>query len=76
MKPKKIGAFEAKTNLSSILDRVEQGAIYIITKRGRAVAELRPASVSRDLRFGIDAGRITVRDDFDAPLDDFREYSE
>lgn len=37
-----IGAFEAKTHLSELLDRVEQGEELVITRRGRAVARLVP----------------------------------
>jgi prevent-host-death family protein len=35
-----IGAFEAKTHLSSLLDRVTKGEDFLITKRGRPVARL------------------------------------
>ena len=35
-----IGAFEAKTNLSRLLRRVEAGEQFVITKHGRPVAEL------------------------------------
>jgi len=38
-----IGAFEAKTHLSELLDRVEQGEELVITRRGRPVARLVPA---------------------------------
>jgi prevent-host-death family protein len=76
MKPKKIGAFDAKTRLSELLDRVDKGDVYIITKRGRPVAELRPPARKGGLQFGTDAGRITMSDDFDAPVDDFQEYVE
>jgi prevent-host-death family protein len=41
---KTVGAFEAKTHLSSLLDQVEQGERVIITKHGRPVAELVPVS--------------------------------
>ncbi len=74
MKPKEIGAFDAKTRLSELLDRVDRGAVYIITKRGRPVAELRPASRPSGLQYGIDADRITIAEDFDAPVEDFQEY--
>jgi len=37
-----IGAYEAKTHLSEILERVRKGERFIITKHGQAVAELRP----------------------------------
>jgi prevent-host-death family protein len=74
MKPKEIGAFEAKTRLSELLDRVDKGAAYVITKRGRPVAELRPAAPKGQLLFGSDAGRITIAENFDALLPDFDEY--
>ena len=74
MKPKSIGAFDAKTRLSELLERVDKGAVYVITKRGRPVAELRPPARRGELSFGNDAGRITVSDDFDSPLPDFDDY--
>jgi prevent-host-death family protein len=37
-----VGAFEAKTHLSSLLDRVEKGEKFIITKHGTPVAQLVP----------------------------------
>jgi prevent-host-death family protein len=39
-----IGAFEAKTKLASLLDRVERGERLTITKRGRPVAMLVPVA--------------------------------
>ena len=38
-----IGAFEAKTKLSEILRKVEQGERFTITVHGRAVADVVPA---------------------------------
>jgi prevent-host-death family protein len=35
-----VGAFEAKTKLSELLDKVEQGEEIIITRRGNPVARL------------------------------------
>ncbi len=35
-----VGAFEAKTKLSELLDRVEHGEEIIITRRGKPVARL------------------------------------
>jgi prevent-host-death family protein len=37
---KSVGAFEAKTHLSQLLDEVEQGGTIEITRRGRPVARL------------------------------------
>ncbi len=45
-----IGAFEAKTHLSELLDRVEQGEELVITRRGRAVARLVPAVAAARIR--------------------------
>lgn len=40
-----VGAYEAKTHLSNLLDRVEHGESLIITRNGRPVARLVPAEV-------------------------------
>lgn len=37
-----IGAYEAKTHLPKLLARVEKGESFVITRHGRAVAELIP----------------------------------
>lgn len=39
-----VGAFEAKTKLSELLDRVEQGEEVIITRRGKPVARMGAAT--------------------------------
>ena len=40
-----IGAFEAKTHFSALLERVARGEEVIITKHGKPVARLVPAAV-------------------------------
>ncbi len=40
-----IGAFEAKTHLSSLLERVAQGEEIIITRHGKPLARLVPVNV-------------------------------
>jgi prevent-host-death family protein len=77
MKGKEIGAFEAKTRLSELLEKVRLGAVFLITKRGQPVAELRPVSVpERRPRFGCDAGRVKIGTDFDAAVPEMKEYTE
>jgi prevent-host-death family protein len=44
----KIGAFQAKNTLGSLLDRVEGGEEIVITRHGRPVARLIPDSGTRD----------------------------
>jgi prevent-host-death family protein len=75
MTPRRIGSFEAKTRLSAVLERVSKGQVYIITKRGRPVAELRPLRGEEKLQFGRDRGRIRIAADFDAPLPHFKKYT-
>ena len=40
-----IGAYEAKTHLPTLLERVEKGERFVITRHGRPVAELTPITV-------------------------------
>ncbi|HHI88377.1 MAG TPA: type II toxin-antitoxin system prevent-host-death family antitoxin [Hellea balneolensis] len=42
-----IGAFEAKTHLSALLEKVSKGAEFTITRRGKPVARLVPAVEAR-----------------------------
>ena len=39
-----VGAYDAKTHLAELLERVQQGERFVITKHGRPVAELVPTS--------------------------------
>jgi prevent-host-death family protein len=77
-----VGAFEAKTHLSELLDRVANGETIQITKRGRPVALLTPpASAERpdpkrlvaeilESRKGRKLGRISLR----ALIEEGRRY--
>ena len=42
MSEQRIGAFEAKTNFSRILEEVEHGTDYVVTRRGKPVAKIIP----------------------------------
>jgi prevent-host-death family protein len=69
-----IGAFEAKTHLSRLLDQVERGETITITRHGKPIARLIPvAGSSRDerrraiselkqLRAGQTLGGLTARE--------------
>jgi prevent-host-death family protein len=41
-----VGSYEAKTHLPRLLERVERGETIIITRHGRAVARLVPATLT------------------------------
>lgn len=45
---KHVGIFEAKTNLSSLVDEVEKGQEVVITRHGKPVAKLLPATTVPD----------------------------
>jgi len=76
MQAKQIGAFEAKTRLSELLEQVRKGAVYFITKRGHAIAELRPLTLpERRSRFGCDKGRVVIKRNFDAPIREMSDYN-
>lgn len=44
-----IGVKELKATASSVIEEVEQGAAYVITKRGRPAAVLLPVEEAEDL---------------------------
>jgi prevent-host-death family protein len=62
-----IGAYQAKTHLPELLERVQKGEHITITKRGKPVAELRPITgVDRDAvqeaLARVDASRARLRE--------------
>ena len=57
-----IGAFDAKTHLSQLLDRASHGETFAITKHGRVIAFLTPASNKPKLAIhDIIAGIMSLR---------------
>ena len=75
MKTETIGAFEAKTHFSALLEKAHQGTVIVVTRRGKPVAQIGPTSdhVTRPV-FGSAMGRIEFSPDFDEPLADMAEY--
>lgn len=72
----KLGIFEAKTRLSEVIQRVEHGEHFLITRRGRVVAELRPIPEHKSpLSRGCAAHpNYRMAPDFDEPLSDLKDY--
>lgn len=60
---KQVGAFEAKTHFSHLLEEVENGEQIIITKHGRPIARLVPFSGrdSSDRQAAIDELKIFAK---------------
>ena len=46
-----IGAFEAKTHFSRILEKAEQGEDFVVTKRGKPVAKIIPFRQEPEMTF-------------------------
>ena len=68
---KTVNIHEAKTHLSRLLADVAAGEEIVIAKAGKPVARLVPVTGQRpDRVLGVDAGRVVINDDFDAPLPD------
>jgi prevent-host-death family protein len=63
-----VNVHEAKTNLSALLKRVEEGEEIIIARAGKPVAQLVPAKPNGPFPLGFERGRIKMSDDFDDPL--------
>lgn len=66
-----VNIYAAKTQLSRLVDRVNEGEEVVITRHGRPVARLVPMLEDRPKRrLGTLRGRVSMSEDFDAPLPD------
>jgi len=72
---KAVGIHEAKTQFSKLVARAEAGEEVVIRRGGKPVAKLtRYGAPTSPRKPGALRGKIRIADDFDEPLDDFREY--
>ncbi len=70
-----INLAEASKNLPELIEAAINGEEVVITKDEQAVVKLTPVSpVKRRPLFGSAKGLITMSDDFDEPLEDFKDY--
>ena len=68
---------EALMHMPQLIDEASRGAEIIITKDNQPIVKLVPMLLPggrRSSLFGIDKGLITISDDFDEPLEDFKDY--
>jgi prevent-host-death family protein len=64
-----VNIYDAKTNLSKLIEEAAAGKDVVIARGGKPVARLtRLDAPKRKLRFGVLKGKIKVSEDFDAPL--------
>lgn len=73
---REVGTYEAKTHFSKLLDDVEAGTKIIVTRHGKPVAEITPpTALKKKARRGCaKSPNFYMSDDFDEPLDVFKEY--
>jgi len=66
-----VNIYDAKTQLSKLVDEAAAGNDVVIARGGKPVARLTRLDVpKRKLRFGVLKGRIKISDDFDSALPD------
>jgi prevent-host-death family protein len=64
-----VNLYDAKTNLSKLVDRAAAGEEIVIAKAGKPKAKLVPYRAGKKRRFGQNLLGITyIADDFDGPL--------
>ena len=65
-----VNLYDAKTQLSSLVDQAAAGAEIVIAKNGKPLAKLVAFRQTSRRRPGRAKGKIWIRPDFDAPLPD------
>ncbi len=66
---------QAKKQLPELVEKTISGGVIIITKGGQPVAKIVGISKPKKQRqFGTAKGLIKISNDFDKPLEDFKEY--
>lgn len=65
-----------KAHLSELIQRAMMGEEIIIAKDNKPIAKITALSpVTHKREVGLAKGMIKLSDDFDAPLDDFKDYT-
>ena len=73
-----IDVAEAKENLSELIEAAIKGEEVVISKDNQPVVKLVVITkkVKRDRQAGSANGMVWMSDDFDEPLEEFKEYME
>jgi len=70
-----VNVHEAKTNLSKLIQKVVAGEEVVIAKGNQPIIKLvLIENLKPQRRLGTAKGKIKIADDFDEPLEDFKEY--
>jgi prevent-host-death family protein len=68
-----VSVYEAKTQLSRILRRVEAGEEIVIARDGKPIARLVGVERAKARRYGAGKGAVWIADDFNEPDDEASE---
>ncbi len=72
---RQVNIHEAKTHFSTLIKQVLNGEEIIIAKGNKPIAKLVSIEQARAKRkLGTAKGKFRIAPDFDAPLNDFKEY--
>jgi prevent-host-death family protein len=63
----------AKAHLGQLVDDAMTGEDIVIAEAGTPLVRLAPVPMQRQRKFGLDQGKIVIRDDFDEPLQDLEQ---
>ena len=70
-----VNMHDAKSNLSRLVKRAASGEDILIANRGKPIAKLtRITERRKTIPWDIYKGKIEMTDDFDAPLDELKDY--
>jgi antitoxin (DNA-binding transcriptional repressor) of toxin-antitoxin stability system len=70
---------DAQANLAALIQGLSPNEEVVITRDGKAVAKLTgapPAGGAPRILGGMKGSVLYIAEDFDAPLDDFKDYME
>ena len=73
---KMVNIYDAKTNLSKLLEEVQEGKVVVIAKSGKPIADLLPHKTPKKvIKFGMADSRLNVPNDnvFDGLDPDIQE---
>lgn len=70
-----VNIHDAKTNLSKLIDKVLKGEDVVIAKSNKPIVKLVMIDELKNKRkLGSAKGQVIIADDFDEPLEDFKDY--
>lgn len=64
-----VNIYDAKTRLSQLVDKAAAGEDVVVSRNGKPLVRItRLESPKRRIRFGLLKGKLSIPEDFDAPL--------